>query len=59
MRPFEPYATRAATSSTYQELFGVAEPSGAWLFWMTVHSIISLTLFALMLLAMRWRFRRE
>jgi hypothetical protein len=59
VRPFEPYSARAASSTVYQEIFGAAEPSGGWISWMTVHSVISLSLFALMLLAMRWWFRRE
>jgi hypothetical protein len=41
------------------QLVDLDTSSGWWLFFTAIQSILSITLIALFLLAIRWRFRRE
>jgi uncharacterized metal-binding protein len=59
VKPFELWAARQLTGLPY-ELFAPDEkPSIVWLVGTMMHSVLSLILLALFVLAVRWRFRRE
>ncbi len=57
-KPFELLSARAPDSSAYTALI----PADASLWWTVAtftHSVLSIVLIALFILAVRWRFRRE
>jgi hypothetical protein len=59
-KPFELAASRyAAQSKTYDDIVGNSLHLGWWQLWTALHSIVSISILALVLLALRWRFRRE
>jgi hypothetical protein len=57
VKPFELFSAKAPTSGAYALI--PDPPSGWWLLLTATQSILSITLTALFLLAIRWRFRRE
>jgi hypothetical protein len=57
VKPFELFSGKAPTADAYAIIPNV--PSGWWLFLTALQSVLSITLIALFLLAIRWRFRRE
>lgn len=58
VKPFELLSSRYEPTGTFKKLLGDS-PSDWWIFWTTLHSLISLSLLGLFVLALRWRFRRE
>ena len=58
-KPFELLSARDPSAAAYKAIVGEGGYSTGWTFWTFVHSVLSLTLAALFLLAVRWRFRRE
>jgi hypothetical protein len=57
VKPFELFSSKIASSGAYAI---VPDPvTGWWLLLTAVQSVLSITLLALFLLAIRWRFRRE
>lgn len=59
VKPFELYSAKAPLSVVYQDVLGGPTPGASWLILTAIHSLSSLALFTLTLLALRWRFRRE
>lgn len=60
LKPFELFSIKSGTpGSVFAELFGTSPPSLGLLITTTVHSLLSLAVFALVVLALRWRFKRE
>jgi len=59
LKPFELLAARRPSSTVYTEVLSGAEESVLWIASTVLHSVLSLALIALFLLAVRWRFRRE
>jgi len=58
VKPFELFSAKDSLSPVYQMVAGT-DPSAWWTFSALAHSLISITLVALFILALRWRFRRE
>ncbi len=60
VKPFELFSVRTATATSgMSDLFAFSAPGPALLFGSALHSILSLSMVAIFLLAVRWRFRRE
>lgn len=59
VKPFEAFSARGIGGWTLAATQSEGDLSGAWLFWTTLHSVLSLVLIALFFLALRWRFRRD
>lgn len=57
-KPFELLSARPPLSSAYGQVVGT-DPSGWWIVATVAHSVASLILLALAVLAIRWRFKRE
>ncbi|MGB9331335.1 MAG: hypothetical protein WCB10_11240 [Steroidobacteraceae bacterium] len=57
VKPFELFSSRVASEGAYAIVPGGAD--GLWLFLTALQSVLSISLIALFLLALRWRFRRE
>jgi hypothetical protein len=58
VKPFELFSNRDVSESSVFEIVPVCSRSW-WMFWTALHSVASLVLATLFLLALRWRFRRE
>jgi hypothetical protein len=56
-KPFELFSSKASTDGFYSIV--QRDAAGWWLMLTAVQSVISISLIALFLLALRWRFRRE
>jgi hypothetical protein len=57
VKPFELYSAKQLVASSYTYI--PSSQFGCWLTLTAIHSVLSLALVALFLLAIRWRFRRE
>jgi hypothetical protein len=58
VKPFELFSNRGVSESSVFEIVPLGS-RGCWMFWTAIHSVLSLALVTLLLLALRWRFRRE
>lgn len=59
VRPFELLSARQPDSAAYVAVYPGKTGLGWWAFATTAHSVLSISLLALFLLALRWRFRRD
>jgi hypothetical protein len=59
VKPFELLSAREPNTAAFRAIVGSVDHAGWLTFWTVLHSVASLTLVALFLLAIRWRFRRE
>lgn len=59
VKPFELFSARLPLAPAFASVIPESARIGWWAFWTFLHSVLSLTLIALFLIAVRWRFRRE